>query len=103
MGEEAPLPGRTSFQAMLFSLLHSMGRFGSAVTPSPSGPRQHGQSAADTVVIRRLNMEGKIRNWRIIILDVPHRFSPWLECVNTAWPPRPSWPAPKSEQARILE
>ena len=46
MADEAPLPGRATVQVRFFSLLHCTGRSFSELTPRPSGPRQHGQSAA---------------------------------------------------------
>ena len=44
MGEEWPLPGMATFQAMLSVALHLVGATASSDRPSPCGPRQAGQS-----------------------------------------------------------
>src|SRR6059058_3787821 len=57
MGADAPFPGKAIVHATFFSLLHSTGSPFSEETPSPSGPRKHGQSAAGEFAIREKKME----------------------------------------------
>ena len=48
IGVDPDQAGMASFQAMLRSVSHSTGRFVSALTPSPVGPRHAGQFSAPT-------------------------------------------------------
>src|SRR5438034_1228357 len=67
MGDEAPFPGMGVLQVIFLSLDHSTGRFFSALTPSPSGPRQQGQSAARETEGRIVKMTMKSRRISILV------------------------------------